>query len=44
MLASLPQLVRLEEIVKMFEEKEIIEDENDNENFDFGDDNFEFLR
>ena len=39
MLASLPQLVRLVKILRVFEEKEIIEDGNDFDNFD--DDNFE---
>ena len=41
MLASLPQLVRLVKILRVFEEKEIIEDGIDFENFD--DDNFESI-
>lgn len=49
-MASLPQLVRFVKILRMFEEKEIIEDGIDYENFDddnfesFGDDNLEFSK
>ena len=42
MLASLPQLVRLVKILRVFEEKEIIEDGIDFENF--GDDDLEFSK